>query len=792
MAINPETQYPGKIAPSTPDYPYGAARNITVPGDGTGTPWEAALVNDLFGFQQALLSEVGDAPSGNPEKVGASQYLSAITTLLRRIENRAVNGSIFPANGRDAEVGDTVPSGTTHLQVGGSLFSLSPTLTAPLEIADFGANGDDVGFVGGSRSTITGVTSLTSFIAGGDADNIQVDNLMEVNGAKYRVLMVENSNQGMTFNGKPLKVLDVYQTEQAQWTIVNGGDASKDQPKVPVYRSISRGMISEDVVYEFTYHSDGDFYEVAISHLFKHVFLQCGNGREITELQDAFGFVSQFDRGAHMDVEFMRSDAGTEFFPNKAQISIILPAGPNESTPVISNMSKPIRVGENNLNGIEVLNETRYETNLKYGACVVNYTGTLGSDDLAVFNIWKTDLGEVKGITWRYWGEFNTDNQAVIRYNRSEARFKDCAIDVENATFSGSPSAVVGAYFDRSVETFGCKFIGPAVSEDITAVSMYNTLFGGWEIAGRPENAFAVRGKCLLTSDIVLSGTIQNVFTAFGDAEVYLAGAGSSINGVNLYNLGSTPFKLHIDNSVTVVPGPWQYYKGKTVAVNTTNWTEDVSGPQIVAHHPSGGAASFGIAVNGVVTAKVGNVASVSGLEYSGDGTTRHMRTLSSGSVEAGNDNAYTFGTAGKRWSEIFAANGTINTSDERDKTEVKPLSAAEIEAAVLLSKEVGSYQWLASIEAKGEDDARHHIGLTVQRAIAVMDSCELEPMAYGFICYDVWPRLVEKMKVINEDGEEEVIETITEAGDRYGFRYSQLAMFILAGLNARMDKAGI
>ena len=35
MAINPETQYPGKIAPSTPDYPYGAARNITTPGDGT-------------------------------------------------------------------------------------------------------------------------------------------------------------------------------------------------------------------------------------------------------------------------------------------------------------------------------------------------------------------------------------------------------------------------------------------------------------------------------------------------------------------------------------------------------------------------------------------------------------------------------------------------------------------------------------------------------------------------------------------------------------------------------------
>lgn len=85
MAINPETQYPGKIAPSSPDYPYGAARNITVPGDGTGTPWEAALVNDLFGFQQALLNAAGIVPSGTPEKATASQYKNALDALYVRL-----------------------------------------------------------------------------------------------------------------------------------------------------------------------------------------------------------------------------------------------------------------------------------------------------------------------------------------------------------------------------------------------------------------------------------------------------------------------------------------------------------------------------------------------------------------------------------------------------------------------------------------------------------------------------------------------------------------------------------
>lgn len=83
MAINPQTQYPGKITPGNADYPYGAARNITSPGDGTGTPWEAALVNDLFGFQQSLLASAGLVPSGNPDKVGQSQYLDALLKLTR-------------------------------------------------------------------------------------------------------------------------------------------------------------------------------------------------------------------------------------------------------------------------------------------------------------------------------------------------------------------------------------------------------------------------------------------------------------------------------------------------------------------------------------------------------------------------------------------------------------------------------------------------------------------------------------------------------------------------------------
>lgn len=93
MAINPETQYPGKIAPSTPAYPYGAARNITVPGDGTGTPWEAAIVNDLLGMQQSFLSATGLVPSGTPDQVGASQYLESVYKLTGLVNNKTLGGA---------------------------------------------------------------------------------------------------------------------------------------------------------------------------------------------------------------------------------------------------------------------------------------------------------------------------------------------------------------------------------------------------------------------------------------------------------------------------------------------------------------------------------------------------------------------------------------------------------------------------------------------------------------------------------------------------------------------------
>lgn len=77
MAIKPSTLYPGQSGAPNAGYPEGSAQNVTVSGDGTGTPLEKTWVNDLWGYLQAKLARVGIVATGTPDQVGASQYLDA-------------------------------------------------------------------------------------------------------------------------------------------------------------------------------------------------------------------------------------------------------------------------------------------------------------------------------------------------------------------------------------------------------------------------------------------------------------------------------------------------------------------------------------------------------------------------------------------------------------------------------------------------------------------------------------------------------------------------------------------
>lgn len=162
-------------------------------------------------------------------------------------------------------------------------------------------------------------------------------------------------------------------------------------------------------------------------------------------------------------------------------------------------------------------------------------------------------------------------------------------------------------------------------------------------------------------------------------------------------------------------------------------------------------------------------------------------------------DNALNIGSASKRPAQYYGASGTINTSDAREKTPVSAFGDAEMRASIALSKEIGTYQWLAAVQEKGSA-ARMHIGLTVQRAIEIMTEHGLNPMRYAFICYDAWPaetvpaRTAQRPTGQLDATGKPIAETVViepekqiPAGDRYSFRHEELLLFLARGLEARL-----
>lgn len=172
--------------------------------------------------------------------------------------------------------------------------------------------------------------------------------------------------------------------------------------------------------------------------------------------------------------------------------------------------------------------------------------------------------------------------------------------------------------------------------------------------------------------------------------------------------------------------------------------------------------------------------------------------------LSPGVDNLQPMGQGALRWSVVYAGTGTINTSDAREKTPVRPFIASELAASAELGSEIGVYQWLAMISEKGEA-ARQHIGMTVQRAIEIMQSHGLDPFAYGFICYDEWPELpeirnewpaqpdvVDDFGVVVSEAQEagfEVVQEFRAAGNRYSFRMDELLAFIARGISHRLSE---
>jgi len=129
------------------------------------------------------------------------------------------------------------------------------------------------------------------------------------------------------------------------------------------------------------------------------------------------------------------------------------------------------------------------------------------------------------------------------------------------------------------------------------------------------------------------------------------------------------------------------------------------------------------------------------------------------------NDTGINLGSAFWRWGTVYAATGTINTSDGNQKQDVELLTAAELAVAKRLKGLVKKFRFKDAVAAKG-DAARVHIGVIAQEVEAAFQVEGLDANQYGLFCRDV---------ILDEE--------TGEPQERLGVRYEELIAFVIAAL---------
>ncbi len=84
---------PTKVGAATAAWPFGEPRNVTAPGDGTGTPWREDLGKDLIGFAHFLALEGGITPNNVSDTALASQIVEGLKAIIRAFPD--MNDVIF-------------------------------------------------------------------------------------------------------------------------------------------------------------------------------------------------------------------------------------------------------------------------------------------------------------------------------------------------------------------------------------------------------------------------------------------------------------------------------------------------------------------------------------------------------------------------------------------------------------------------------------------------------------------------------------------------------------------------
>lgn len=347
-----------------------------------------------------------------------------------------------------------------------------------------------------------------------------------------------------------------------------------------------------------------------------------------------------------------------------------------------------------------------------------------------------TDTGKEQVTTWSFFG-----GRVSASATGTGLALRGTGCKFYGMTFEGLTTACdIGSSGTRGAASnafYGCYWEGNTTNRQMQTNATF-TKFSGSFVTGGTDNDLA--------SD-----------TTFDDFSVYEAYSGSS---------GTQRWEVKVVNGGSRRP--------KFVGLNATPalGIENSAGTEVIL-------------ANGAATSEATKY-----FRVFDDAFSTSLIEIGTSELTSGADGSVNVGSASNRYNTVYAATGTINTSDEREKTELLTLDDAEKAVAKEIKASIKKFKFKDSIRKKGAEAARVHFGVGAQTVGAIFEKHGLNPNDYALFCFDEWEDEFEQLpqEITTVDGKEvqKVAErTIqrTKAANRYGIRYDELLAFIVSAI---------
>jgi hypothetical protein len=352
----------------------------------------------------------------------------------------------------------------------------------------------------------------------------------------------------------------------------------------------------------------------------------------------------------------------------------------------------------------------------------------------------------------------NSTNKADggIRYDNSADALIFRASNAEKMRIDSSGNVGIGTTSPDTLLHLSDTAGGAVIRLERNDTSIVSTdLYGEIQFEGQDSSAGSaagIRGKILGVAE----GATGEMALAFQTASGY----------------GSSTERMRIDSSGNLLVGTTDS------SIETSSSTEGVNilPDKINVARSAGVTANFNrISTDGNIVqfrkdgSTVGSIGTLSGAIHIAHttsglffGTNLVAPCNTSGTAR---DNLVDLGNSSRRFDDIYATNGTIQTSDRNEKQDIEALSDAEQRVAVACKGLLRKFRWKSSVAENG-DDARIHFGIIAQDLQDAFTAEGLDAGRYAMFTSTTWTD--------EETGEER---------SRMGVRYSELLAFIIAAI---------